>query len=344
MTATMRRNLVRYGLILGVVVLVAGLDLWSKRWAEDNLATPRHLLPVTAHAQAEGMTVGDVVRTRFPDMADEALRGTVFLLPPAVHLEPGDPVHELEVARGLDAAGGFFIFDPGNEQRFARYVDRSDQIRLERELLKNSPGIAYPEARRQIREQLAQVSVSAWLMGRFRHLSEAHASAIARSGMHALSGTGSDVDPSSPARAGATYLVGNRQLDLIPGHLDFSYAENPAGAWGLMLNVEEGLRRVIFFVLSLVAIAAIAYLVIRPPSDHWVPLVALGAILGGAIGNLVDRVLLAYVVDFIHMYWGEWSWPRYNVADIGITVGVIVLVLVTGFSKAPAESPPSTKA
>jgi signal peptidase II len=153
--------------------------------------------------------------------------------------------------------------------------------------------------------------------------------------------TGTEVRPIQPAAAGDVYLVGARQIDLVPDHLDLSYAENPNGAWGLLADLDASTRRALFFALSLLAIAAIGALIARPPDPGWATALALGGILGGALGNLIDRVRLAYVVDFIHMHWeAAWlptwlvqDWPRYNVADIGITVGVVVLVLGSLFRK-----------
>ena len=121
--------------------------------------------------------------------------------------------------------------------------------------------------------------------------------------------------------------------------LDFSYAENPAGAFSMLHDLDEDVRRVLFFVLSLVGLVAIGWLLWKPPAPGLLPMLAMGAILGGAIGNLADRLMLTYVVDFIHMYWKDWHWPRYNVADIGISVGVVLLVLISSRSPAKEKGP-----
>jgi signal peptidase II len=62
-------------------------------------------------------------------------------------------------------------------------------------------------------------------------------------------------------------------------------------------------------------------------SEARLPRIALALVLGGAVGNLIDRVRLGYVVDFVHVYWREHVWPDFNVADSAITVGVILLIL-----------------
>jgi signal peptidase II len=67
--------------------------------------------------------------------------------------------------------------------------------------------------------------------------------------------------------------------------------------------------------------------------------VGLGLILGGAIGNLIDRARLGYVVDFLDLYWRGHHWPTFNVADVGISVGVVLLVIDMAFSpKEPADA------
>ncbi len=338
--ATWTRGAVSVALIAGIVAA----DLVSKRWIEENLATPRHLVPVTAPAGIAGMTVGDVVRTRFADLADATQAGMVWRLPPQVALDPGDPVFELESSRNLSAAG-FFVFDPGHRNRFARRIDRNDAWLMERALQREKPGLDLAETRRQVREALSHVGVAEFLKSRLPHLSDEDAAEVARTGLHPIPVTGAEADPAAPATAGETFLVGQRDIVLVPGFLDLSYAENPAGAFSLLAGIDDGVRRTLFFTLSIVALIAVGWLLVRPPARGWLPVLALCGIMGGAIGNLVDRVHLTYVVDFIHNYYGDWHWPRYNIADIGISVGVVVLLLVTAFAPQPAkEAPPPPKA
>lgn len=338
----------RYALVLGVLALVASVDLLSKDWAARNLATDRHLLPVEATSPAPGASIGDVVRTRFPDLSDGDLAGAVYRLPAHVPLDPADPAHELEAKRNVEVTG-FFLFDGGDRTGFARRLDRNDQTVLERSLMKADPDLGFLEARRRAREQLAAVTLEEFVADRVDHLSGDALQRTIREGLYAVPGDGARVAPTDVAKAGETYLVGHRVVEVIPGYFDFSYAENPAGAWGLLLNAPEDVRRAIFFVLSLVAMGAVVFLLVRPPSGSWVPTVALAAILGGAIGNVADRLRLLYVVDFIHMTgeqvsWLQWvprsilDWPRYNIADVGITVGVLVLLLVTGFSREESKA------
>ena len=72
---------------------------------------------------------------------------------------------------------------------------------------------------------------------------------------------------------------------------------------------------------------------VRIEARHRMVLVALTAILAGAIGNFIDRIRYGYVIDFIDMFLGSYHWPTYNVADIGISCGVVLLMLDITFNK-----------
>lgn len=336
---TRTRNLTRrYGIVLAVVAATAVSDLWTKRWAERNLATGDHLLPVTATGVAPGTTVGDVVRSRWPDLDDHTLAGNLFRVETGMTFSPDLPAGRVE-ANGPPIVG-FYVFDHGDIETFARRVDRPDAAEQERRLLRERPGLSPEEARARVRAALDGVTLDAFLASALPHLSDEARRRTIERGLFPARGRRDLVAPTAPAEEGALYLVGHRQVVLIPEHLDFSYVENPAGAWGLLADVDDDVRRTLFFVLSLVAIGVVIALLIRPPSEAVLPLVALGGILGGAIGNVVDRLSAHYVVDFIHMYWGDYHWPRYNIADIGITLGVIVLLLASGKSTKAGTSDP----
>lgn len=335
---TPRRRL-EVALALVMAIAVSALDLGTKRWAETHLATPRHLLPVTVPDPAQGKTAGEVVREVFPDRTDALLQGALHRLPDPIALDPDEPAFEIEARHGLPPVLGFFVPDRLDSPRFYRRVDRDDAFRMERERMRQQPGLSLPEARRLVRESLAGITVQSFLQDRLPRISAAEVPEWARRGLAPIPPTEAAQDPTQAVEAGRTLLLADREIVLIPGVLDFSYAENPAGAFSLLHDLDENLRRVLFFGLSLVGLVAIGWLIWKPPAPGLLPMLALGAILGGAIGNLVDRLLLTYVVDFIHMYWKDWHWPRYNVADIGITVGVVLLVLFS--SRSPRKEPPT---
>lgn len=340
MTEKARHLARRYGIVLTVVTATAASDLWTKRWAERNLATPDHLIPVRATGIARGTTVGEVVRSRWSDLDDATLNGNLFRVEMGMTFSPEQPVYRVE-ANGPPIFG-FFVFDEGDLDSFARRVDRPDPAGLERRLAQENPGLSPEEVRARVRDLVDQTTLDAFLAEALPHLSEKERQRTIAHGLFPARGRRDLVAPNAPAEEGALYLVGHREVVLIPEHLDFSYAENPAGAWGLLADVDDDVRRTVFFVLSLVAIAVVVGLLVRPPSEHPASLVSLGGILGGAIGNVVDRLSTHYVVDFIHMYWGDYHWPRYNIADIGITVGVIVLLLSPGKPKRQTKTPSQT--
>lgn len=114
-------------------------------------------------------------------------------------------------------------------------------------------------------------------------------------------------------------------VSVIEGLLQLTLILNPGVAFGFLGNVPPSWRFLVSL-LSISAILAISALALwsLPRSDRWSTL-ALGLVFGGAVGNLLDRWRLGGVVDFIDVYWRQYHWPAFNVADSAITVGVIIL-------------------
>jgi len=130
-------------------------------------------------------------------------------------------------------------------------------------------------------------------------------------------------------------------VTLVDGLLSLSHVHNRGAAFGILSDWDLPYRSVLLATLSLVALAAIAAYFWRLPAGARLPRLALALVLGGAIGNLIDRARLGYVVDFIHVYWREHQWPDFNVADSAITVGVTLLVL--DILRSPGEAPADAK-
>lgn len=134
-------------------------------------------------------------------------------------------------------------------------------------------------------------------------------------------------------------------VSLIDGALALSHVRNYGAAFGFLSDPKLPYQGVLFALLSLVALGAVVWYATQVPVDARVSQLALALVLGGAVGNLLDRVRLGYVVDFIHVYWKSWSWPDFNVADSAITVGVCLLIyeIIRTPSptnlESPAESP-----
>lgn len=124
-----------------------------------------------------------------------------------------------------------------------------------------------------------------------------------------------------------------RHITLIADHCDFIYTLNPGGAWSFLRSLPENLRRPFFLFVSSAAIVFIISVYRRLHPEQWAMRWGLPLALGGAIGNLVDRIRYGSVIDFIDAYMTykgrEMHWPTFNVADIAIVAGVLLMALDT---------------
>ncbi len=128
-------------------------------------------------------------------------------------------------------------------------------------------------------------------------------------------------------------------LDLIDPILALTYVRNKGAAFGILQTANEAFRQPFFLLVPVVAIFVIGYLYYKLENDHKLSALALSLVLSGAIGNLIDRVRLGYVVDFVDVHWKEvYHWPAFNVADSCIVVGVGILFLQSFQASKPADS------
>lgn len=114
-------------------------------------------------------------------------------------------------------------------------------------------------------------------------------------------------------------------LPIFPG-FNLVYVHNTGAAFSFLSDAGGWQRWLFISLSSAVCIALIAWLKSHPASGVWLA-VALALILGGAAGNLIDRVLFGYVIDFIDFYYKKWHWPAFNVADSAISIGVVMLII-----------------
>ena len=112
---------------------------------------------------------------------------------------------------------------------------------------------------------------------------------------------------------------------VIPGLLNWTLAFNRGAAFSFLAE-GAGWQRWFFVVLALVISAVLAVWLARTARRDWRTAAPLAMIIGGAIGNLIDRLHAAAVTDFIQVYWRQWSYPVFNVADCGISVGAVMLI------------------
>ncbi len=126
-----------------------------------------------------------------------------------------------------------------------------------------------------------------------------------------------------------TWLAPRGSIPVISGLFDLTYVRNPGGVFGMFKGLDEGVRGALFTVVPVAAIVLIAAYARRIPPANRVAQLALSLILGGAVGNLVDRLRFGYVIDFLDFYWRDHHWPAFNVADSAICIGVGLLMLET---------------
>lgn len=121
------------------------------------------------------------------------------------------------------------------------------------------------------------------------------------------------------------------RFEVWKGHVDFIFAQNPGGAWSFLRGLPDTLRRPFFLVVSAAAIVFIVSIYRRIGDDQRAMKWGLPLALGGAMGNLVDRMRYGWVVDFVDIYISrggrEHHWPTFNVADIAIVVGVGLMAI-----------------
>ena len=132
-------------------------------------------------------------------------------------------------------------------------------------------------------------------------------------------------------------LVLHQQVPLIP-YLALFKAYNPGAAFSFLSDA-SGWQRWFFVVLAVVVIVILLVWLLRLSTEEKATSLALALILGGAAGNLIDRLVYGYVIDFVDVYYGSWHWPAFNVADAAISVGAFLLLLDAfrgGREKSPA--------
>lgn len=117
-----------------------------------------------------------------------------------------------------------------------------------------------------------------------------------------------------------------QQVPLIDGLFSFTLAYNPGAAFSFLSDA-GGWQRWFFIVIAVGVSVMLLIWLARLTRDRWLEPVALALILGGALGNLYDRVVHGHVVDFILVHWQqEWFFPAFNIADSAITVGAVLLI------------------
>ena len=129
-------------------------------------------------------------------------------------------------------------------------------------------------------------------------------------------------------------------VPVIPGFLDFTHVRNTGAAFGLLNAAEFPYKPAVMIGIALVALLAIAAYGAQLGFHERLARIGLALILGGAFGNLIDRALVGYVVDFVDVYWRDAHFWAFNVADAAISIGAILVLLdMIGIGRHHASHP-----
>jgi len=130
----------------------------------------------------------------------------------------------------------------------------------------------------------------------------------------------------------STHMTMYESIAIVPNWFDITYTQNPGAAFSMFANFPPIFRTVFLFALSSIAIVVLLVMIFQSNEISLIS-VAFAMVLAGAAGNLIDRAIRGRVIDFVRVHYYDASYPIFNVADSAITIGVILIILSTFFSK-----------
>jgi len=135
----------------------------------------------------------------------------------------------------------------------------------------------------------------------------------------------------------------HESMPVIRGFFNLTYVRNKGAAFGIL--ADNAVRIPFFITVSIVAMLGILWYINRIRNDQKLAVFSLSLVFAGACGNLIDRVRLGEVIDFLDVFWQRYHWPAFNVADSAITVGVTLLLIDMWREdrKKPVEAPEKTE-
>ncbi len=136
------------------------------------------------------------------------------------------------------------------------------------------------------------------------------------------------------------HLSDHASIEIIPGLLNFTHVRNTGVAFGMFASRGNVYGTLVLTVLGLAALIFVGYYFRIVSRRDWPLLLALALVMGGAVGNLLDRILRGAVTDFVDFYYGTYHWHTFNVADTAISIGIGLMVLGT-FRRHPADAAPA---
>ena len=128
-------------------------------------------------------------------------------------------------------------------------------------------------------------------------------------------------------------------IEVIPGFLDLTRVHNTGAAFGMMNGVDFAYKTAVMSMVALVALGGVGWYAISVPLTDVVARIGIAGVVGGAVGNLIDRATAGYVLDFVDAYWNGWHFWAFNVADAAITLGVGCMILdILGLGRRASNS------
>src|SRR5438067_422324 len=115
--------------------------------------------------------------------------------------------------------------------------------------------------------------------------------------------------------------------EIVPGFLDFTHVRNTGAAFGILNAVDFPFKPVVIAIIAAAALIGVGVYAASLAHHQFVARVGLALIIGGAAGNLLDRIVAGSVVDFVDVYWRTYHFWAFNVADSAITIGVAIMIL-----------------
>jgi signal peptidase II len=129
-----------------------------------------------------------------------------------------------------------------------------------------------------------------------------------------------------------------QSVEVVPGFWNWTLVHNTGAAFSFLANA-GGWQQWLFSALAVIISAVCVVMLKKTERNAWQTALPLALIVGGALGNLIDRVRFGYVVDFVHWYWKGFHWPVFNLADSAISIAAVLLI-VFSFTSHDKEAAP----
>ena len=127
--------------------------------------------------------------------------------------------------------------------------------------------------------------------------------------------------------ASSNLVLHGKSIEVIKDFFHYKLVHNPGGVAGFLSGLDESIRGPLFIGISIVVIPVIIVFIRKLDNEQRIMSWSLSMVLGGAIGNMIDRFRFNYVVDFIDWHYYEYHWPTFNIADSAISIGAVLLLI-----------------